>query len=190
MGILTTHHFYSDQIPQWFLPIVEKQVAALTLCAGHAAIIGLWINREPQPKWSSFVLLVAAFATAGAGYRSIGEETAGHILVLLLFLLFIPAMWAEHISRGLVRFFRFLKTKRGIIAVALVIWVPLVFYNQWQNENYIRNWLLIPLGILLGFVISASLMWLVLRLAFRYLPAAYSWGRRCVSKTYRRLSRK
>ena len=190
MGILTTHHFYSDQVPQWFLPIIEKQVAALTLCAGHAAIIGLWINREPQPRWSTFALLVAAFATAGAGYRSIGENTAGHVLVLLLFLLFIPAVLAEPIGRGLSRFFRFLRTKKGVIAIVLVLWVPVVFYNQWQNENYIRNWLLIPLGILLAFVVSTSLLWLILRLAFRYLPVACSWGQRGLSNAYRRLFRK
>ena len=190
MGILTTHHFYSDQVPQWFLPIIERQVAALTLCAGHAAIIGLWINREPQPRWSTFALLVAAFSTAGAGYRAIGDNPAGHVLVLLLFLLFIPAVWAEPISRGLSRFLGFLRTRKGVITLALVLWVPLVFYNQWQNENYIRNWLLIPLGILLAFVVSASLLWVILRLAFRYLPVAWWWGQRRLANAYRRWLRK
>ena len=190
IGILTTHHLYSDQIPPWFLPIIEKQVAALTLCAGHAAIISLWINRETQHGWSTFALLVAASATAGAGYRSIGENTAGHFLVLLLFLLFFPAVWAEPISRGVSRLFRFLRTKKGMFTVTLVLWVLLVIYNQSENEDYIRYWLLYPLGILLGFFVSASLLSLILRLAFRYLPVAYSWVQGRLSYAYRRLFRK
>lgn len=189
IGILTTHHFYTDQIPQWFLPVIEKQVAALTLCAGHAGIIGLWINREIQHRWSTFALIVAASATAGAGYRSIGEDVAGHVVVILLFVLLAPAIWAESISRGLSRFYQFLRTKKGLIVIFVALWVPLVVYNQWQNENYIRNWLIIPMLILLGLLVSALLMWLMLRVSVRYLPLAYSWARRKSVRTNKKRPR-
>ena len=184
IGVLTTHHLYTGQIPEWFLPIIEQQVATLTLCAGHAAIIGLWINREIQHRWSTFALIVAALATAGAGYRSIGEDVAGHVVVVLLFMLLVPAIWAESISRGVSRFYRFLRTKKGLLAIVFVLWIPLVSYNQWQNENYIRNWLLIPLGIICGFVVLAFLLWLTFRLSSRYLPVVVSWGRRGLAKIY------
>ena len=186
IGILTTHHLYTDQIPQWFVPILEKQVATLTLCAGHAAIIGLWINREIRHRWGTFALIVAAFSTAGAGYRSIGEDVAGQVVVILLFMLLVPAIWAESISCGLARFYRFLRTKKGLLTIGLMLWVPLALYNQWQNENYIRNWLLIPLGIFCGFVISAFLLWLTFRLSVGYLPVVYSWGREGLVNIYKK----
>ena len=190
IGILTTHHFYTDQIPQWFLPVIEMQVAALTLCAGHAGIIGLWINRDIKHKWSSVALILAALATAGAGYRSIGEEVAGHVVVTLLVVLFAPAIWAESISCGLSRFCRFLRTKKGLLTIAAVFWVPLVLFNQWQNENYIRNWLIIPMAILLGVLVSVLTLWLMLRLFARYLPLADSWRRKGQVKTNEKRSRR
>lgn len=185
VGILTTHHLYADDIPLWFFPIIEKQVATLTLCAGHAAIIGLWINREIRHRWSTFALIVAALATAGAGYRSIGEDVVGHVLVLMLFMLLIPAIWAESVSRMISRTSRLLKSKKVFFLIGLVLWVLLMYYNQLHNENYIRNWLLIPLGILCGFIVSAFLLWLTLRLSFSHMPIAYSWGQRGLFNTYK-----
>ena len=181
VGILTTHHLYAGHIPLWFIPIIEKQVATLTLCAGHAAIIGLWINREIKHRWSTFALVVAALATAGAGYRSIGEDVAGHVLVVMLFMLLIPAIWAESISRVISRTSRLFKSKNAFFLIGLVLWVPLIYYNQLHNENYIRNWLLIPLGILCGFIVSAFLLWL----SFKYIPVAYSWCQKGLVNTYK-----
>ena len=190
ISILVTHHFYIGQIPQWFQPIIKEQVAVLTLCAGHAGIIGLWINRTIQHRGSPFALVIAAFATAGAGYRSIGDSLAGHVVVILLFLLLIPAIWAEPISNELSRFWRFARTKKGAYTILALLWVPLVFYNQWENENYIRNWLLIPYGILLGIIVSATLVWFLLRLAFRFLPVTWSWIKRQVASAFKKLASK
>lgn len=185
ISILVTHHFYGGQIPQWFQPIIKEQVAVLTLCAGHAGIIGLWINRTIQHRWSTFALVVAAFATAGAGYRSIGDSLAGHVVVILLFLLLIPAIWAGPISNGLSRFWRFARTKKGTFTILALLWVPLVFYNQWQDENYIRNWLLIPYGISLGIIVSATLVWFLLRLSFKFLPGTWLWVKRQVASAFK-----
>lgn len=187
ISILVTHHFYTGQIPPWFRPIIEEQVAVLTLCAGHAAIIGLWANRTTQHRWSTVALVIAAFATAGAGYRSVGDSLSGHVVVILLFLLLIPSIWAESINSGLSRFRRFTRSKKGLCTILALIWVPLVFYNQWQDENYIRNWLLIPYGILLGITVSAILLWFFLKLAFRFLPVAGSWAKRQIASAFKKL---
>ena len=190
ISILVTHHFYTGQIPPWFKPIIEKQVAVLTLCAGHAGIIGLWVNRTIQHRWSNFALVIAAFATAGAGYRSVGDSLAGHVVVILLFLLLIPSIWAESINNGLSRFWRFARSKKGVYTILALIWVPLVFYNQWQDENYIRNWLLIPYGILLGIIVSTAVLWFLLKLAFRFLPVAWSWVKRQIASAFKKLASK
>ena len=184
-GILVTHHFYPNHIPQWFHPLVEDQVAVLTLSAGHAGIIGLWINNRGQYKWSNFALMVAAFATAGAGYRAIGESTAGHVAVITLFLLLIPAIWAQPISDRLSRAWRLLWSKKGLAVVVSFFWVLAVVYNQWHDENYIRNWLFIPLGIIVGLCASVVVLWLLLRLTFRYLPIAYSWVKQRLKESLR-----
>ncbi len=188
ISILVTHHFYGSQIPHWFQPIIKEQVAVLTLCAGHAGIIGLWINRTIQHRWSTFALVVAAFATAGAGYRSIGGSLAGHVVVILLFLLLIPAIWAGPISNGLARMWRFAQTRKGIYTILALLWVPLLFYNQWQDEDYIRNWLLIPYGIFLGIIVAVTLVWFLLRLAFRFLPGTWQWIKWKVVSAFKQLA--
>ena len=173
VGILLTHHLYAGLIPSWFKPILNQQVAVLTLCAGHAAIIGLWITTRDRYNWSTLALAIAAVATAGAGYRSVAESMAGHVIVILLFLLLIPSIWVESLSARLMWVWRF---KKGFLTGTLVVlWVILVTVNQLQNENYIRNWILIPLGIILGFPLAIAILWTLLRLGFRYLPLACSW---------------
>ncbi len=176
-GILVTHHFYTAHIPQWFHPIVENQVAVLTLCAGHAGIIGISINIRTQDKhiWSTFALVIAAFATAGAGYRAIGESEVGHVVIIILFLLLIPAIWAEFIITVPSRAWRFVRSKKGVVTVLVSIGSLAAIYNQSQNENYIRDWILIPFGIIVGFIASSIFLWVLLRLVFKYLPVAYSW---------------
>ena len=180
-GILLTHHLYQSFLPGWFDPLLNNQVAILTLCAGHAGIIGLWLNSRGRPNWSTLALMLAAIATAGAGYRSVGESTAGHVVVVLLFLLLGPSIWAEPISAGLSWCWRFMRSKKGLLTGALtivaILWIALVTYNQLQNENYIRNWILIPLAIILGFAVSSTILWALLRLGLKYLAAHRSWIR-------------
>ena len=45
VSILLTHHLYEKLIPQWFHPVLDDQVAVLTLCAGHAGIVGIWLTK-------------------------------------------------------------------------------------------------------------------------------------------------
>ena len=52
--ILGSHQLYPGAIPIWFRPILDKQIAVLTLSAGHAGIIGLLISNRGRSTWSTF----------------------------------------------------------------------------------------------------------------------------------------
>ena len=100
---LALHDLFPRYIPHWFQPIIDKDVAVLTLSAGHAAIIGLLISNRGRFNWSTYALFIAALATALAGFRTIGESTPGHVVALMLFLLTGPAVWAEWLSANTIR---------------------------------------------------------------------------------------
>ena len=191
ISILLTHHFYATHIPRWFHPIVQQDVAVLTLCAGHAGIVGISIGlRRVRNGWSTYALAIAAFATAGAGYRAIGEDLAGHVVILSLFILLIPSIWAESISKMLSNLGRFARTRKGRASILLFVSVPLIIYNQIQNENYIRNWIVIPLLVILGILITTVVLWLLLKLVRKYLPSVFLSAKRKPINTSRRLIRK
>ena len=183
---LALHDLFPRYIPHWFQPIIDKDVAVLTLSAGHAAIIGLLISNRGRFNWSTYALFIAALATALAGFRTIGESTPGHVVALMLFLLTGPAVWAEWLSANTIRIWRLARTRRGITTVFVVVFVVAVAYNQAMDENYIRNWLLIPLGILTAIVIGACVLWLLLKLIYRYAPTVFGWLYSGLVAAYRR----
>ncbi len=183
VAILALHDWFPRHIPHWFQPIVDGQVAVLTLSAGHATIIGLWVSSRGRFNWSSFALLIAASATALAGFRTIGDSTSGHVVTLMLFLLTVSAAGAEWLSAVTLRIW----TRRGFLAVLAVLFVVLVAYNQARDENYIRNWLLIPLGIMTAIVVGAWVLWLLIRLIYRYAPIVFGWLGSGIVAAYRRL---
>ena len=168
--ILGSHQLYPGAIPLWFQPILEKQIAVLTLSAGHAGIIGLLISNRGRSTWSAFALLTAATATTLAGYRTIGESTVGQLVALTLALLTIPAVWPEWLSTKIRRFWAFVRTLRGVSTIVLVASVVGIAYYQSQYENYIRDFILKPFGILAAIVLAASILWLLIRFIHRYVP--------------------
>ena len=163
--LLSTHHLYPT--PHWFEPISDKQAAVLTLSAGHAGIIGLLINNGGRFTWSTYALLIAAVATALAGYRTIGESPVGQVTAVTLALLTIPAVWAEYIDTKARRTWNFGRSKKGFLILLLAVGIILAAYNQYQNEHYLRNWILIPLGIFLGCMASVHILWLLFNLCSR-----------------------
>ncbi len=188
--LLASHPLYLGLIPQLFQPIVDKQVAVLTLTAGHAAIIGLLINNRGRFTWSTHALFVAGMATALAGFRTIGESTPGVVIALMLILLTFPAVWADAFSAGLRSAWRFVRTLTGISLVLLSVATVLIAYNQWQDENYIRNWILIPMGIATAFVISVLFVWQLIELSYRYGSPVFASLRTRAAVAFSRKSRR
>ena len=170
---LSSNSWYLTHIPTWLEPLLQKQIAALTLTAGHAALVGLLLNNRGRFNWSTHAMLIAAAATATAGHRSIGESTVGHIVIVTLFLTTIPAVWAERLSSLARRTWNFLWSKKGLTLIGAATFVILVAFNHARDENYIRNWLIIPTGIFLGGLIAAQVCWAVLKLSFKYVPALF-----------------
>ena len=188
--LLASHPLYLGLIPQLFQPIVDKQVAVLTLTAGHAAIIGLLINNRGRFTWSTHALFVAGMATALAGFRTIGESTPGVVIALMLILLTLPAVWAETFSAVIRRAWRFARTTRGISVILLVAGIVGIVINQLRDENYIMNWILIPMGITAAFFISVGALWQLLKLSCRYGPPVFSSLRTRAAATFMRKSRR
>ena len=174
------NNLYFESLPNWFHSILDQQVAILTLCAGQSAIIGLMINNRDRiiregMTFSTYTLFVAAGATALAGYRAIGDSTSGHVVIMTLFISFFPAVWAEPISIVIKRLWNSVTSKKGLAIIGLIVFVISVMWNQYQDENYIRNWLLIPFGVLLGIIVSVALLWLVLEISIRWIPRLWTW---------------
>ena len=190
VSILGTHHLYSAYIPGWFSPIIENQVAILALAAGNAGIIGLYAASQGKPADGTLPLLIAALATTFAGFRQIGDSTAGHSVFIGLFILVLVTIFAQHISNGIQWLWAFVRSKRGIVAIVSVISVVAIAYSQSQNENYIRDWFLIPLGIILGIVVAGTIIWSILKLSFKYLPILYAWVSSRVRERWQRRRRK
>ena len=171
---LASHDLYPALIPKWFEPLIEEQIAVLTLSAGHAGIIGLLISTRGRFRWSTYSLFIAAAATATVGFRTIGDSTAGHIVAISLFLLIFPAVWPEKLSVKLEQIWSFTWSRKGLFTFLFVATVVIVAYNQSQNENYIRDWMLIPLGILAGIVAASYLAWLLIKIAAKYIPLLFN----------------
>ena len=184
---LALHGLVPRYVPYWFQPIVDNEVAVLTLSAGHATIISLLISYRGRFTWSTFALFVAATATALAGIRTIGDSTPGQVVALMLLLLTGPAVWAEWLSAKMLRIWRLAGIQGIISAVLVVLSVVLATYYQARDENYIRNWILIPMLIFTGFIIGACILWLLLRLIYRFTPIAFGWLCSIVGLSYRRL---
>ena len=181
LGMLGTHDYYIHLIP-WFQPIVDRQVAILTLSAGNAGLIGLFMGNRARLEWRTLALMAAAIATYLAGHRAIGDNIAGHTLIVILFLSAVLAVFAESIDTGIQWARNFLSSKKGFLTILMVVSVVAIVYNQWQDENYIRNWILIPFGILVGVIIAVAVLWLLLRLGFKNLPTTYSWFKQRVAQ--------
>ena len=99
--VLASLDLYPKPLPQWVQPVADKQIAVLTLTAGHAGIIGLLISTKGRFTFSTFALVIAATATALAGFRTIGDSTSGQAIAAMLVLLTIPAVFAESLSAKL-----------------------------------------------------------------------------------------
>ena len=187
---LASHHLLPGHLPHWFQPIVDKEVAVLTLSAGHAGIIGLLISNRGRFTWSTYALFVAAVATALAGLRTIGESTPGVVIAMMLFLLTIPAVWAEWLSTKMRRAWSFARSWKGVSAILFSLSAIWIAYNQSQYENYIRDFILIPFGILAGIAVAASVLWLLFRLIHKCAPILFAWLRSRVTAAYRRVARR
>lgn len=175
---LGSYGYWPWHTPVWFQSIVEMEVAVLTLSAGHLAIIGLLINNKGGFKLGSLALYIAGVATAFAGIRGIGDSTPGKLVLLMLILSSVPAIWAEAVSTNLQRFWRYIRTWQGIICILLwigaVIAIQITIFFQSRDEDYIRNWILIPLAILFGALAGLAITWHLLKLCYKYIPVLYS----------------
>lgn len=175
VSTLALHELIPWPIPSWFRPIVDNQTAVLTLCAGQATIIGLLISTKGRFVWSTYALLIAAAATALAGHRTIGESTSGHLVAVTLPLLTVPAVWAEWLSTKIRWVWTSVRSRKGLSVILIFFAVVVTAYNQSRNENYIRDWFLIPLGILAGIGVATCVLWLVAKLVTRCFQTVYSW---------------
>ena len=187
VALMLPNELYRDQLPGWYHSVLDQQVAILTLCAGHAGIISLLINIKGRVNFNTYALFIAAGATALAGYRAIGDSTAGHTIFITLFFSFFPAVWAEPISAAVNRVWNFVKSRKGLTIGIVVSLLILITFNQYHNENYIRNWLLIPFGILLAIIATVAFSWVVLKLAIKYIPILWAWIARRAIGTYNHL---
>ena len=190
VAALSLHELYPGPIPRWLEPIVDKQTAVLTLSAGHAGIIGLLISTKGRFTPSTYALLIAAVATALAGFRTIGDSTAGQAVAATLALLTIPAVWSEFLSTLPMRVWYFARSPKGILVILFVTSVMSVAYNQSLNENYIRDWMLIPFGVLTGIVVASYLVWILAKLIYRFAPVLFSGINSAGSIVYRRVPRR
>ena len=190
VGFLALHDHLPGDIPHWFQPIVDKEVAVLTLSAGHAGIIGLLISTKGRFTSSTYALFIAAVATALAGLRTIGESTPGVVVALMLFLLTIPAVWAEALSARVQRVWGFSRSWGGIWSILFVTSVVGIAYYQSQYENYIRDFILIPFGILAGIAAVALMLWFLFRLSHKYVPTLFAWLTSRVAAAYTRVARR
>ena len=185
--ILAATHLYANPFP-WFQPIIDNQIAILTLTAGHAAIMGLLIGKNLS-GFNTAALLIAALATYLAGYHAIGEDAAGQVLTIVLLLSGIMGAFAEYIvviSKGV---WRFVWSWKGLAAIAIVVFIVVVNYNQMRNENYIRNWIIIPFAAIFGFVVLVAISWLLIKLSAKHFRSAYSWLKRRIRYIYNWLIR-
>ena len=185
VAILATHGYYIDRIP-WFQPIIEKQVAVLTLTAGQAAIIGLLMNKRIF-EWSSLALLIAAIATYTAGYQIIGDNTAEQVIAIVLFFSGILIVFAKRISAGINKTWRFVWPKNGSFTIFAIVGLIAFIYNQSRDENYFINWILIPSAVFVGFVVSIGVLWLLIKLSINRFITVYQWLRPRISYVYKRL---
>ena len=190
VGSLASHELWPSRTPRWLQPIIEQDVAVLTLSAGHAAIIGLLISNKGRFTPSTYAMFIAAVATAVAGLRTIGESTPGVVIALMLFLLTVPAVWAEALSAELRRAWAFVRSLKGISIILLGIGLVGIVYYQSRDENYIKNFILIPLAILAGIGLVAFVIWLLLKLVYKYVPPLSRWLRSRVAAAFRRTERR
>ena len=162
---LASHPLYEGSVPSWFQPVVEKQTAVLTLSAGHAGIIGLLISTKGRLGWSTGTLLIAALATATAGFRTIGDSTTGQIVAFVLLILTIPAVWPEQLITKLLQYWRLLWSRKVLSILLFVIGVVGIAYNQSRDENYIRDWMIIFPAVVTGIFLVSYLVWLLMKSA-------------------------
>ena len=109
------------------------------------------------------------------------------MVALLLFALFIPTMWAEQIVAVLSRLWRFFRHQKGWFILLGIIAAGAIIYRQSQDENYFRNWILIPIGIFLGVIVAVVLLWAAFKLSLRFWPIAWAWFKRVLSKAKSKL---
>ena len=190
VSFITLNDFLPGQVPSWFQPVIDKEVAVLTLSAGHSGIIGLLISTKGRFSWGTYALFIAAVATAVAGVKTIGESTPGLVIALMLILLTIPAVWAEALSARVQRAYGYVRSLRGLTAILLVSFLVSVAYNQARDENYIRNWILIPFGILLGILVATVVLWLLIKLGSKVIPILFAWLGARVVATYKWMARR
>ena len=190
VGYLASHELWPSRIQRWLQPIIEQDVAVLTLSAGHAAIIGLLISNKGRFTPSTVAMLIAAVATALAGYRTIGESTSGVVIALMLLLLTVPAVWAEALSARIRRGWVYVRSLKGISTILLGMGLVGIVYFQSRDEDYIKNFILIPLAILAGIALVAFVIWLLLKLAYKYVPPLSGWLRSRVAAAYRGTGRR
>ena len=187
VAFLSSHTWYLTSVPQWAAPLLQKQVAVLTLTAGHAALVGLLLNNRGRFNWSTYAMLIAAVATATAGHRSIGDSTVGHTVTVMLFVTTIPAVWAERLSSSARRLWNVLWSKKGITVMGVAAVVILVAFNQARDENYIRNWLIIPSVIFIGSLVAANVCWAILKLSIKWAPVLFRPVRTKMARIWRNI---
>ena len=156
------------------------------MSAGHAAIIGLFLSNKGKSRLSQVSLTIAAWATAIAGFKAIGESRPGVVVAMTLLILTGLAAWAEVLSAKLIRFWRFALSRKGVMAFMAATAVALSAFFQARDEDYIVNWILIPLGVLIGFAVSVLVVWALMKLGCKYIPSLFTRLKSRLVATYRR----
>ena len=158
-------HYVEASLPEWAQPVAENDIAILTVTAGNAAIYAILTIWHKARGWGSFGLLVAAYATYLAGYRSITDDPVSVGILTILLVCMVPAIFADAIANGTVRTVRqagsFVLSPNGRILIVVIIFAVIVPHKQRQDEDYIMNWILKPLGIIVAFLITGVLTWVV-----------------------------
>ncbi len=163
---LGIHQYWPWHTPQWFQSIADKEIEVLTLSAGHLVVIGLLITNNGRFKSGAYTLYVAAVAMAIVGFKRFADVVPDSVAVLILWTM--PAIWAEGVSAILKSFWNSLRwwfITCILLGIGAGVAIEITIYMQARDENYIRDWILIPLGIV---AVTAAIIWALLRLAYKF----------------------
>ena len=174
MTIFALPSMLSDSIPTYFQSILDEhvQLPILTMTAGNAGIMGIFLQRGSRATWATFALSCAALATYIAGHSALDldklNSNAAYAIITAQLFSVVAIIMANSISRMTISLTKtiwsVLYSKSTLYLVGVLIIVLTVSYNQSQNENYISDWLLIPFGTVFGLILASLGLWGFIRL--------------------------
>ena len=193
--ILALPSMLSGLIPAYFQSILDEHVRLpiLTMTAGNAGIMGIFLQSGSRATWATLALSCAALATYIAGHTALDlgklNSNAAYTIITTQLLSVVAIIMANSISRMTISLTKTIRSilwsKSTLYFVGVIIFVLTVSYNQSRNENYIRDWLLIPFGIVFGLILALLGLWAFIR----FLWFAYKRVKKLVSNLWFRFKK-